>query len=61
MPVLAQSKDSTKFEAVRTEGCWVFAADGRGAIGFQSGWCVGNLGWRRPEIERALSDFYGAA
>ncbi|HEY5723492.1 MAG TPA: aspartate aminotransferase family protein [Allosphingosinicella sp.] len=61
MPALARSKDAATFEVVRTEGCRLFAADGRGAIDFQSGWCVGNLGWSRPEIERALRDFDGPA
>ena len=61
MPALAQSKSVATFEVVRTEGCRVFAADGRSAIDFQSGWCVGNLGWSRPEIERALRDFDGPA
>lgn len=57
MPALAQSKDAEAFEVVRTEGCRVFAAGGRSAIDFQSGWCVGNLGWSRPQIEQALRDF----
>ncbi len=61
MPALAQSKNAARFEVVRTEGCRVFAADGRSAIDFQSGWCVGNLGWSRPEIERVLRDFDGPA
>jgi adenosylmethionine-8-amino-7-oxononanoate aminotransferase len=61
MPALAQSKSAATFEVVRTEGCRVFAADGRRAIDFQSGWCVGNLGWSRPEIGRALRDFDGPA
>lgn len=61
MPALAQSKNAARFEVVRTEGCRVFAADGRSAIDFQSGWCVGNLGWSRPEVERALRDFDGPA
>jgi adenosylmethionine-8-amino-7-oxononanoate aminotransferase len=61
MPALAQSKNAERFEVVRTEGCRVLAADGRSAIDFQSSWCVGNLGWSRPEIQRALSDFDGPA
>ena len=61
MPALAQLKNATTFEVVRTEGCRVFAADRRSAIDFQSGWCVGNLGWSRPVIERALRDFDGPA
>ena len=61
MPALAQSKNAATFEVVRTEGCRVFAPDGRSAIDFQSGWCVGNLGWNRPEIEQALRDFDGPA
>ena len=61
MPALAQSKNAAKFEVVRTEGCRVFSADGLSAIDFQSGWCVGNLGWTRPEVEQALRDFDGPA
>lgn len=59
MTALARSKSAARFEVVRTEGCRVFAADGRSAIDLQSGWCVGNLGWSRPEIEQALRDFDG--
>ncbi|MBV8687943.1 MAG: aspartate aminotransferase family protein [Alphaproteobacteria bacterium] len=59
MTALARSGSAARFEVARTEGCRVFAADGRSAIDFQSGWCVGNLGWSRPEIERALRDFDG--
>ena len=61
MPALAQSKNAAAFEVVRTEGCRVFAADGRGAIDFLIGWCVGNFGWGRPEIKKALRDFDGPA
>jgi len=61
MPALARSENEAAFDVVRTEGCRVFAADGRSAIDFQSGWCVGNLGWSRPEIERAVRDFDGPA
>ena len=61
MPALAHSKTAVHFEVVRTEGCRVSTADGRSAIDFQSGWCVGNLGWSRPEIEQALRDFDGPA
>lgn len=59
MTALARSKSAETFEVARTEGCRVFSADGRSAIDFQSGWCVGNLGWSRPEIEQALRDFDG--
>jgi adenosylmethionine-8-amino-7-oxononanoate aminotransferase len=61
VPALAQSNNAATFEVVRAEGCRVFAADGRSAIDFQSGWCVGNLGWSRPEVERAVRDFDGPA
>ena len=49
MSALARSKNAATFEVVRTQ------------IDFQSGWCVGNLGWSPPEIERALCDFAGPA
>ena len=61
MSALARSKNAATFEVVRTQDCRVLAADGRSAIDFQSGWCVGNLGWSPPEIERALCDFAGPA
>lgn len=61
MTALARSKNAVAFEVVRTERCRMFSADGRSAIDFQSGWCVGNLGWTKPEIERALRDFDGPA
>lgn len=61
MTALARSKSTATFEVARTEGCRVVSADGRSAIDFQSGWCVGNLGWSRPEIEQALRDFDGPA
>jgi adenosylmethionine-8-amino-7-oxononanoate aminotransferase len=59
MPALAQPKSAAAFEVVRTNGCRVFGADGRSAIDFQSGWCVGNLGWNVAEIEAALREFDG--
>jgi adenosylmethionine-8-amino-7-oxononanoate aminotransferase len=61
MAYLAHSKSIAPFEVVASSGCRVVGADGRSAIDFQSGWCVGNLGWSRPEIEQALRDFDGPA
>jgi adenosylmethionine-8-amino-7-oxononanoate aminotransferase len=42
-------------EVTRTEGSFVFDAAGRRYIDFVSGWCVGNFGWGRPEIRRAVT------
>ncbi|MEA3016280.1 MAG: acetylornithine/N-succinyldiaminopimelate aminotransferase [Sphingomonadales bacterium] len=61
MAYLAYPKSAAPFEVVATKGCRVAAAGGRNAIDFQSGWCVGNLGWSVTEIEAALREFDGPA
>jgi acetylornithine/succinyldiaminopimelate/putrescine aminotransferase len=42
-------------DVARTEGSFVFDSAGRRYIDFVMGWCVGNLGWGRPEIRRAVT------
>ncbi|HEV8238243.1 MAG TPA: aspartate aminotransferase family protein [Thermoanaerobaculia bacterium] len=51
--VLAGEHDG--IEVARTEGSFVFDSAGRRYIDFVMGWCVGNLGWGRPEIRRAVA------
>jgi acetylornithine/succinyldiaminopimelate/putrescine aminotransferase len=51
--VLAGEHDGV--EVAHTEGSFVFDAEGRRYIDFVMGWCVGNLGWGRPEIRRAVT------
>lgn len=46
-------------EVVRTEGSYVYDASGRRYIDFLMGWCVGNIGWGVPEVEKAIADFDG--
>ena len=46
-------------EVARSEGSFVFDPRGRKYIDFSGGWCVGNLGWGRPEIRRRLQSFDG--
>jgi adenosylmethionine-8-amino-7-oxononanoate aminotransferase len=59
MAYLAHPRSTAPFEVVATRGCRVVGIRGRSAIDFQSGWCVGNLGWKVAEIEAALREFDG--
>ena len=36
------------------EGCLLFGQDGKRYIDFASGWCVGNIGWKNPEVKQAI-------
>lgn len=36
------------------KGCYLYDIFGRKYIDFAAGWCVGNLGWKRKEIEEAI-------
>src|SRR3989344_5170503 len=36
------------------EGCYLFGADGKRYLDFAAGWCVGNIGWKHPEVRDAL-------
>ena len=51
--------DREELQIVREEGSCVFDARGRRYLDFTSGWCVGNLGWGKDEIERAVKRFKG--
>jgi 4-aminobutyrate aminotransferase-like enzyme len=51
---LGRDSDAEEFQVTRTEGSCVFDANGKRYIDFLAGWCVGNLGWSKAEIERAL-------
>src|SRR4051812_48737719 len=48
-------------EITRAEGNFLFDSKGRKYIDFVAGWCVGNLGWSREEIAKAIREFDGPA
>jgi len=57
--ILAQSEDVKRLRIKDAEGSYLIREDGRRYIDFSSGWCVGNLGWKHPEIENAIRNFKG--
>jgi len=46
-------------DVVRSEGDYVYDAKGKKYVDFLMGWCVGNLGWGKKEIRRAIRNFKG--
>jgi 4-aminobutyrate aminotransferase-like enzyme len=52
-------QEPARLEIARAEGSFVFDARGRAYIDFVMGWCVGNLGWAHPAIEKRLRAFEG--
>lgn len=53
---------STEAKSVRirdAERSYLISEEGRRYIDFSSGWCVGNLGWKHPQIEEAIRNFKG--
>lgn len=57
--ILAQSEDVKPLRIKDAERSFLIREDGRRYIDFSSGWCVGNLGWKHPEIENAIRNFKG--
>jgi len=47
------------FQVAGAAGDHLFDAAGKRYIDFLTGWCVGNLGWARPEIREAIRGFEG--
>ena len=41
-------------EVVRSEGSFLYDANGKEYIDFLAGWCVGNLVWGNKTIEKAI-------
>jgi adenosylmethionine-8-amino-7-oxononanoate aminotransferase len=52
--VLARNSPAEDVQVARTRGSYLYDASGRRYIDFHPGWCVGNFGWGRPEIEAAI-------
>ncbi len=57
--LVGRDDEPTDLQIVRSDGCILHDARGRSYIDFLSGWCVGNLGWNRPEIDERLRAFEG--
>jgi glutamate-1-semialdehyde aminotransferase len=43
----------------RAAGSFIFDQHGKKYIDFVMGWCVGNLGWGHPELEKPARRFKG--
>jgi adenosylmethionine-8-amino-7-oxononanoate aminotransferase len=42
-------------QVVRTKDEFIYDQDGKRYIDFNAGWCVGNLGWKRKEIQSKIN------
>ena len=49
------TEDPEDIQVVRTTGEFVYDHLGKSYIDFNSGWCVGNLGWKRKEIQSKIN------
>lgn len=47
------------FEVVRAKDDMLYRSDGKASVDFLMGWCVGNLGWGRVDMQKALRNFSG--
>jgi acetylornithine/succinyldiaminopimelate/putrescine aminotransferase len=45
---------SAPVDFVRGEGSWVFDKRGKKYLDFQTGWCVGTVGWKNKEMAEAI-------
>lgn len=55
----AESKSQLPIKIKNAQGSYLIDDSGRRYIDLTSGWCVGNLGWNLPEVERAIKTFTG--
>ena len=51
---LAKQAEVGAIEVADAAGDYVTDVDGNRYLDFAMGWCVGNLGWKHPEIEAAM-------
>lgn len=56
---LGRDVPAVPIEVVKTQGSYVYDASGKRYVDFLMGWCVGNIGWGIPEVEKAIADFDG--
>src|SRR2546423_7279707 len=52
-------KEAPSFEVRKAHGSILVDTDGKQYIDFLMGFCVGNLGWSLPELERSAASFDG--
>lgn len=57
--LIGRDEPPDPIEVVSASGSHVCDARGRTFLDFTMGWCVGNLGWNRPEITARLAAFRG--
>jgi acetylornithine/succinyldiaminopimelate/putrescine aminotransferase len=48
-----------ELEVASAEGAYLYDPDGKEYLDFQTGWCVGNLGWGMQQMRNAISNFKG--
>jgi 4-aminobutyrate aminotransferase-like enzyme len=53
------ARSAAELEIAASTGNHVVDAQGRRYLDFVMGWCVGNLGWGREEVRRAIAEFDG--
>ncbi|MCU1278957.1 MAG: argD [bacterium] len=56
---LGRSDELDELQVARADGSFVFDDHGGKYIDFVMGWCVGNLGWKPPEIRERVRRFDG--
>lgn len=56
---LAKSEEVKPLKIKDAERSYLISEEGKRYIDFSSGWCVGNLGWKHPQIEEAIRSFKG--
>ena len=49
------TEEPEDIQVVRTTDEFIFDQHGKRYIDFNAGWCVGNLGWRRKEIQSKIN------
>ncbi|WPU65033.1 class-III pyridoxal-phosphate-dependent aminotransferase [Peredibacter starrii] len=55
----AESEEVKPLRIKDAERSFLISVEGKKYIDFGSGWCVGNLGWKNPELEKAIKNFNG--
>jgi len=54
-----RGSEADDVEVIAAQGSYVFGRNRKKYIDFLAGWCVGNLGWDRSDIKRAIRTFKG--
>lgn len=56
---LGRDVPAVPIEVVKSQGNYVYDASGKRYIDFLMGWCVGNIGWGVPDVEKEMRNFHG--